>query len=135
MVVEKIEREQYWMKLARIYELNDERVIQYFKDKQKQNDLLIINLKQESMKMENSEQWFRITNFLRCPNVTNQGLPKSNAANNEQIDFFPKDFHFNWRNFTFSKDDRATKIWEFVKIANGTYSDKTWNKLKSLYGL
>ena len=120
----------FWMLNARNYELHNQHVIEYFTKRGRLNDLLVINLVEESKKNVN-EQWYKITDFLGCPNM-NGSLPKKNSAGNKQIDFFPKDFTINWENYTvFWKNMKM--VFDFVRTVNGSYDERKWNRLKSFY--
>ena len=129
-----VEWEQFWMLSARQYELHNQNVINYFSQRQRLDDLLIINLAKESKKPIN-EQWFRITDFLGCDNVT-KALPTKNRAKDRsanQIDFFPKDYMIRW--WEYEKYPKSViNILEVVESMNGIYNQTKWNKLKHLYG-
>jgi len=73
----------FWTMNARNYETHNRKVQEYFKKRGRLKDLLVINLAEESRKEGLSEQWWKITNFLGCPNVTNKPLPRENAGDRE----------------------------------------------------
>eukprot|EP01084_Bolivina_argentea_P306740 530097_1 len=123
--------EEFWMLIARQYELHNQNVIQYFTQRDRLHDLLIINLGIESQKMPYSEQWYKITKFLGCANITDESLPQKNIANDEQIDFFPKDYQIEWRNYKWS--DIVSNILNVVHEMNGKYNETLWNVLKTMY--
>ena len=92
----------------------------------------MINLAEEYKKTPFSEQYYKITNFLGCPNITNLPMVQANAAKQNQIDFFPKDHVINWQNYSFP--EKVQRILNFIKQRNGTYDYEQWNELKQLYG-
>ena len=89
-----------WHLMARQYEKHIENVLRYFTSHNRMDDLLIINLKTESQKDSFRAQWDEITTFLGCPPITNRGLSHSNAAIKTQADFFPTNYVFDWRSYS-----------------------------------
>ena len=123
------------MMTARNHQRHNQNVIDYFTKRGRLKDLLIIDLSKESKKNKN-EQWYKITKFLGCSNISGP-LPISNNAKSKgyQIDYYPKDYIINWKNYTLWKQETMWKIIEFVRNSNGVYDDKKWKQLKDLYGL
>ena len=78
--------EEFWMLNARNYEIHTRNVIDYFTKQGRLDDLLVINLGQESKKNE-SEQWYKITEFLGCGNMSAE-LPKTMLRMNIRLIFF-----------------------------------------------
>ena len=129
----------FWMITARGYEMHNQNVMDYFRAKGRLDDLLVLNLMEESKKMPFSEQWFKITQFLGCPNVTEKGLPHANTAQTselknhvKQMDFFPSNFVIHWQHHTFPHD--MQKIVNAVKDMNGTFDALMWERLNQSYG-
>lgn len=101
------------------------------------NDLLVLNLREESNRMPFSEQWYKITHFLGCPNVSEIRLPHHNSAQDSddrhvsQMDFFPRNYSINWQNYTIP--DRMKRIVDVVGNMEGTFDETRWRELKQAY--
>eukprot|EP01083_Nonionella_stella_P095044 266746_1 len=128
----EVKWETFWMLNARQYEMHNRNVIEYFTKRNRLKDLLILNVAQESKKNTFSEQWFKITNFLQCDNITDRSIPHHNQAVRKQMDFFPKNYSIQWQDFEFPEEMK--NIWKVVKVMNGTYDEHSWNMLKDGYG-
>lgn len=112
----------------------------YFRAKGRLDDLLVLNLIEESKKMPFSEQWYQITQFLGCPNVSDTGLPHANTARDwelkkqvKQMDFFPPDFRINWQT-SYTLPPNVQKIVDAVNDMNGTFDALKWKRLNESYG-
>ena len=130
----------YWTLDARNYEIHNSKVIEYFKKRGRLKDLLVINLGEQSKKWPYSEQWYPITDFLGCSNITDKPLTRKNSATEKvkdnkwmkyQIEFFPKDYMIHYENYSWPKT--INEIFEIVQNMSGKYDEKAWTMLKDKY--
>ena len=96
---DEVNGEQIAHYIAMIYEQWNERIMRYFKENNKMNDLLIINID----KMDDHKMWKAIMEFLGCENdkILNIKYPHVNPTKKmfSKIQLIPDDYNLDWRTF------------------------------------
>eukprot|EP01083_Nonionella_stella_P133102 404669_1 len=125
-----------YMVLARRYEMHNQNVKQYFRSMDKLQDLLVIDVHNES---KQEIPYKRIVEFLGCDLDQHKHvqLPKRNVHGHKQADFFPRNYTFDWRTFA-SYHNKYRRIFQLLDSQNRHESvyymdDEKWNRLKHIY--